>query len=126
VIKEAATEDRIKFSELRELCVLQVCLGKLDISHLEKLLDELRLAKIRLATFQRDDAFDAGTLRHDESVRAFQGAEFEDGRRLRAIVEKSFQPFVSDGADSTAVVVPSDPELVDPRPEFREAFGEIA
>src|SRR2546423_1891395 len=75
VIKEAATEDRIEFSELRELCVLQVCVGKLDISHLEKLLDESRLAKIRLATFQRDDALDAGTLRHDESVRAFQGAQ---------------------------------------------------
>jgi hypothetical protein len=126
VIEKAATENRIEFSEPGEVCVLQICLGKFDVSHLEELLDESCLAKIRLATFQRDNAFDARALRHDESVRAFQGAELQDGFRLRGITEKSLQPFVSDGADSTAVVVPSDSELVDPRPEFREAFGKIA
>ena len=71
VIKETATEDRIEFSELRELCVLQICLGKFDILHLEKLLDESRLAQICLAAFQRDDALYAGALRHDESVGPF-------------------------------------------------------
>jgi hypothetical protein len=93
---------------------------------LEKLLEESRLAKIRLAALQRDDASDARALRHDESMRAFQGAEFQDRLRVWAIAKKSFQPFVSDGTDSTAVVMSSDPELVNPRPEFREAFGEIA
>jgi hypothetical protein len=125
MIEQTTAEDRVEFSECSEIRVLEICLRKLDVSHLEKLLDESRLAKIRLATFQRDDAFDAEALRHDESVRAFQRPELQDGFRLRGISEKSLQPFVSDSADSTAVVVPSDPELVDPRPELCEACGEI-
>jgi len=106
--------------------VLQIGLRQLDVGNLQQFLHESRLAKICLAAFQRDDAFDPGALRHDESVGAFQGAEFQDGFRLRAIAKEPLQPFVSDGADSTAVVVPSNPELVDPRPEFREPFGQIA
>ena len=72
-----------------------------------------------------DHAFHAGMLRQDEAVRAFQRAEFQNRFRMRRTTKKSLHSFVPDCADAAAISTLVDPELVDPRTEFREAFGKI-
>src|SRR5205085_9383846 len=63
VIEKSATEDRVEFSKRGQVGGLQVRLDKLDVPNLKKRLDESRLAQIRSAAFQRDDAVYARVFR---------------------------------------------------------------
>src|SRR5882724_212346 len=125
MIKKTAAKDRVESSERSQIAVLEVRLEKFHVANFEKLLDESRLAQIRFAPFQRYHSFHAWMLRENEALRAFARTEFQNCFCFRREAKKPLNSHVAHGANPAAVGLPIDLELVNPRTQLREFFGEI-